>query len=89
MLELQFVDNRIWRMNPKKGRIVSGKVNVNKPKKGSGAGAFKQQQGERLRAGLRLEVEVGCNSCFTKWGNGQSRQRFDTFKFQNSNWLPV
>lgn len=73
MLELQFVDNHIWRMNPKKGRMVPGKVNENNPKKPVALAHLNNSKGGGVRAGLRLKVGVGCNSHFkevgkwTKW----------------------
>lgn len=73
MLELQFVDNHIWRMNPKKGRIMPGKVNENNQRKPLVLVHLNNRKGGGVRGGLRLEVEVGCNSRFqevgkwTKW----------------------
>ena len=59
MLELQFVDNHIWRMNPKKGRIMPGKVNENNQRKPVVLAHLNNSKGGGVRAGLRLEVEVG------------------------------
>ena len=76
MLELQFVDNHIWRMNPKKGRIMPGKVNENNQRKPVVLAHLNNSKGGGVRAGLRLEVEVGCNSHFKEVGKWTKRTDF-------------
>lgn len=73
MLELQFVDNHIWRMNPKKGGIMPGKVNENNQRKPVVLAHLNSSKVGGVRAGLRLEVEVGCNSHFKEVGKWTKR----------------
>ena len=60
-------------MNPKKGGIMPGKVNENNQRKPVVLAHLNNSKGGGVRAGLRLEVEVGCNSHFKEVGKWTKR----------------